>query len=125
VVGISPSSNGQEQMVVNGMVIHVPVYLEVGISPSSSGRDKMVVNGIVMRVSLHQLKVSSLRPPMGDREWVCDWGAYHLQQLRYAANKTRSITLLTNALEECTTSIPFGVLCLYHSETSNFKSLYY
>jgi len=63
-------------MVVNGMVIHVPVYLEVGISPSSSGRDKMVVNGIVMRVSLHQLKVSSLRPPMGDREWVCDWGEY-------------------------------------------------
>jgi hypothetical protein len=46
-VGISPSSNRREQMVVNGgMKIRVPMQLKVGISPSSNGREQMVVPGI-------------------------------------------------------------------------------
>ena len=42
-VGISPSSNGREQMDVPGTVQLVTLQLKVGISPSSNGRERMDV----------------------------------------------------------------------------------
>ena len=65
-VGISPSSNGREQMDVSGTVVLVPKQLKVGISPSHNGREGMDVIGIVVLVP-NQLKV---RPPMGESEWM-------------------------------------------------------
>ena len=42
-VGICPSFNGREQMDVTGVVIHVTMQLVVGISPSSNGLEQMDV----------------------------------------------------------------------------------
>jgi len=70
-VGISPSSNGREQMVVNGVVIHFRLQLLVGISASSNGRERMDVTGTNV-------------------------------QLRDAATKNCSITVLMKGALDCT-----------------------
>jgi len=46
-VGISPSSNGQEQMVAIGIVILAALQLVADIFPSSNGQELTDVNGIV------------------------------------------------------------------------------
>ena len=65
-VGISPSSNGREQMVVTGIAVHVPLQLKVGISPSSDGREQMDATGIVIRVPV-QLELG-ISPSSNGRE---------------------------------------------------------
>jgi hypothetical protein len=49
-VGISPYFNGREQVVVDGVVIHVRLELLVGISSPFTGRVQMIVTGIVIHV---------------------------------------------------------------------------
>jgi len=120
-VAIFPSFGGREQMDVNGIVIHAGLQLEVGISPSSNGRECMDVNGIVVLVPPQQ-KVG-ISPSSNGRERMDVTGnGIHIVQLRYAATKTCSITLLLKGALDFPT-IQSDDFCLYHSEISNFESL--
>ena len=80
-------------MVVTGTVGRVTLQLEVGIFLSSNGRERMNANGTVGRVVL-QLIMGISSSSNGREKMDAIGTKIHLKQLRDAATKICSITLL-------------------------------
>jgi len=58
VMGISPSSNGRQQMVLNGIVVLARLLLKMDISPASNGRERMDVTGTLIHLKQHAVTMS-------------------------------------------------------------------